>query len=267
MAKVPIAMLTAYDYPTGEACSSNSNIDITLVGDSLAQVCLGYGSTTQLTLEEMIHHSRAVARGTKHPLLVADMPFGTYHTSTSTAVANAIKLIQEGNVNAVKVEGGSEIVEIVRKLTSIGIPVMGHVGLLPQRHVALSGYKVQGRTAEEAKRVVQNALALEAAGAFSIVVEAVPKELGAFVTQQLRIPTIGIGAGPGTSGQVLVWDDVMGTWTGHKAKFVRRFADVRQELEKGLSGYASAVREGTFPNGERESYKMEEGEWERFIAG
>jgi len=266
MAKVPITMLTAYDYPTGEACSSNPNIDITLVGDSLAQVCLGYESTTQLTLAEMIHHSRAVARGTKHPLLVADMPFGTYHTSTSTAVGNAIRLIQEGNVDAVKVEGGSEITEIVRKLTSIGIPVMGHVGLLPQRHVALSGYKVQGRTAEDAKRVVQNALALEEAGAFSIVVEAVPKELGAFVTQQLRVPTIGIGAGPGTSGQVLVWDDAMGTWTGHKAKFVRRFADVRREWEKGVAGYASAVRDGTFPDGERESYRMEQGEWERFIG-
>jgi 3-methyl-2-oxobutanoate hydroxymethyltransferase len=195
-------MMTAYDYPTGLACSSNPDIDITLVGDSLAQVCLGYSSTTQLTLTEMIHHTRAVSRGTTHPFLVADMPFGTYHISTADAVTNAIRLIQNGRVDAVKLEGGVEIVEIVRKLTEVGIPVMAHVGLLPQRHIAMSGYKVQGRSVEGAQRMVRDALALEEAGAFSIVVEAVPKELGKHITDRLKIPTIGIGAGPWTSGQV-----------------------------------------------------------------
>ncbi|GLB37337.1 putative catalyzes the reversible reaction in which hydroxymethyl group from 5,10-methylenetetrahydrofolate is transferred onto alpha-ketoisovalerate to form ketopantoate [Lyophyllum shimeji] len=263
--KIPITMLTAYDYPTGLACSSNPDIDITLVGDSLAQVCLGHSSTTELTLAEMIHHARAVSRGTAHPLLVADMPFGTYHISPSAAAANAIRLIQEGRVDAVKLEGGSEIVPIVRQLSSIGIPVMAHVGLLPQRYIAMSGYKVQGRSAESAQRVFRDALALEDAGAFSIVVEAVPKELGTFITRRLKIPTIGIGAGPGTSGQVLVWDDVMGTWPGHKAKFVRRFADLQTPRDSGVAAYASAVRDGTFP-ADAEGYTMDKEEWEKFLA-
>lgn len=195
-------MITAYDYPTALACSSSPLTDITLVGDSLAQVALGYTSTTQLTLSEMIHHIKAVARGTTHPFLVADMPFGTYHESIEEAVRNAVRMIQEGGVEGVKLEGGAEIVDVVTRLTSIGIPVMAHVGLLPQRHAALSGYKVQGRSAEGAKKVVKDSLALQQAGAFAVVVEAVPKELGKYVTDMLRIPTIGIGAGPNTSGQV-----------------------------------------------------------------
>lgn len=198
----PIAMLTAYDYPTGLACSLNQSIDITLVGDSLAQVCLGYTSTTQLTLSEMIHHSRAVSRATTHPLLIADMPFGTYHGSLEDAVKNAVQLIQQGHVEGVKLEAGSETVDVVHRLTRAGIPVMAHVGLLPQRHVSMSGYKVQGKDADGANRILADALALEAAGAFSIVLEAIPKELAEYITAKLKIPTIGIGAGPWTDGQV-----------------------------------------------------------------
>jgi 3-methyl-2-oxobutanoate hydroxymethyltransferase len=193
-------MLTAYDYPSALACSAYG-VDITLVGDSLAQVCLGYNSTTQLTLEEMIHHARAVARGTTSSFLVADMPFGSYHACPEDGVRNAVRLIQEGRVEGVKIEGGPEVVECVRRLTRIGIPVMGHVGLLPQRHTALSGYKVQGKDYLSAQRVLLAALALQAAGVFSIVLEAIPHQLGTYITKRLNIPTIGIGAGPGTSGQ------------------------------------------------------------------
>ena len=282
--QTPIAMLTAYDYPSALACSSSTLTDITLVGDSLAQVCLGYASTTQLTLDEMVHHAKAVARGTTHPLLIADMPFGSYHTSVSDAVANAVRLVREAGVEGVKLEGGREIVDVVKKLTEVGIPVMAHVGLLPQRHSALSGYKVQGRRVEGARRVVRDALALEEAGAFSMVVEAVPKELGRYITEKVRIPTIGIGAGPWTSGQVrvarayiarrfthlflpqvLVFDDIMGTWSGHKAKFVRRFANMKDVRDTGVQRYAEAVRDGTFPDAEAESYTMDETEWDKFL--
>jgi len=173
-------------------------------------------------------------------------------------VANAIKLVQKGNVDAVKMEGGSEIADIVRKLTSIGIPVMGHVGLLPQRHVALSGYKVQGRTAEDAKRVVQNALALEEAGAFSIVVEAVPKELGAFVTQQLRIPTIGIGAGPDCDGQVLVFHDIVNLTFAEPAKFVRRYGDAAAVITNAVQQFKHDVETGGYPS-DAESYHLPKG--------
>lgn len=257
-------MLTAYDFPTARACESYG-IDIVLVGDSLAQVCLGYDSTTRLTMDEMVHHCKAVARGSKIPFLVADMPFGSYHASTEDAVRNAVRLTRDGHVEGVKLEGGEEIVETVRKLTAIGIPVMAHVGLLPQRHISMSGYRVQGKTAENARDVLRSALALQEAGAFSVVLEAIPHVLGSYITDKLAIPTIGIGAGPGTNGQVLVWDDVMSTWSGHKAKFVRRFADVGAEAEKGVTGFIDAVRKRSFPDPKREGYEMDKAEWDLLL--
>ncbi|KAJ4001839.1 3-methyl-2-oxobutanoate hydroxymethyltransferase PanB [Lentinula boryana] len=275
--RTPMSMLTAYDYPSALACSSNPLIDITLVGDSLAQVCLGYNSTTELSLSEMIHHARAVARGTTHPFIVADMPFGSYQISIEDTARNAVKLIQEGRVEGLKLEGGSEIRDTVRKLSGLGIPVMAHVGLLPQRHVAMSGYRVQGKDVDSARKIINDALALEEAGAFSIVLEAIPKELAAYVTQRLRIPTIGIGAGSQTDGQVsrsylpitlcrwhpqvLVWDDMMGTWAGHKAKFVRRFGDLKTERDSAIQKYAEAVKLRTFPD-DSESYTMDKMAWE-----
>ncbi|KAF9268496.1 hypothetical protein L218DRAFT_513212 [Marasmius fiardii PR-910] len=258
--KTPITMITAYDFPSAVACSSNLLVDIVLVGDSLAQVCLGYASTTQLTLSEMIHHCRAVARGTTHPFLLADMPFGTYMSSDSDATRNAVRLIQEGRVEGLKMEGGFEIVETVRKLTEFGIPIMGHVGLKPQRHVALSGFRVQGKDMKSAMQVIKEAEALQDAGAFSILLEGVPKELGRCLTERMKIPVIGIGAGSATDGQVLVWDDIMGTWPGHKAKFVRRFGDVKSERDSAIQGYVEAVKDRSFP-AESESYTSDKVDW------
>jgi 3-methyl-2-oxobutanoate hydroxymethyltransferase len=260
----PITMLTAYDFPTARALDTHG-VDIALVGDSLAQVCLGLPSTTRLTLDEMLHHTRAVARGATHPFLVADMPFGSYHASSEDAVRSAVRMVQDGHVEAVKLEGGPEIAETVRRISQVGVPVMAHVGLMPQRHSALSGYRVQGRDAAGARIVLDGALALQDAGAFAVVLEAIPHRLAEFITARLDIPTIGIGAGPGTSGQVLVWDDVMTRWHGKKAKFVRRFADVGHEEGRGVQNYVSAVREGNFPNVETEGYEMAGGEWETFL--
>ncbi|KAK7052806.1 cell wall biogenesis and architecture protein [Paramarasmius palmivorus] len=261
--RTPISMITAYDYPAAVACSSNPLVDIILVGDSLAQVCLGYASTTELTLAEMMHHTRAVARGTTHPFLVADMPFGTYMSSTEDAVRNAVRLVQEGRVEGIKMEGGLEIVETVRRLTAFGIPVMAHVGLKPQRHVACSGFRIQGKCVDGAQQILDEAQALEDAGAFSIVLEGIPKELGQCITERLKIPTIGIGAGPLTDGQVLVWDDVMGTWSGHKAKFARAFGNVKSERDSAIQQYVEAVKNKSFPT-EEESYTSDKIDWGSF---
>ncbi|CAE7195795.1 unnamed protein product [Rhizoctonia solani] len=259
----PITVLTAYDYPTGVRCE-RGDIDLTLVGDSLAQVALGYDSTTRLTLDEMIYHVRAVARGSHAPFLVADMPFGTYYASVEDAVRSAVRMVREGGAEGVKLEGGREIVPAVKALTSVGIPVMAHVGLLPQRHTALSGYRVQGKNVTSAIELVHAANELQHAGAFSIVLEAVPHLLATHITKRLDIPTIGIGAGPGCDGQVLVQDDALGVWLGHKAKFVRRFAEIGNAAAEGVNAYAKAVRDGSFPAVGAESYEMDSGEWEKF---
>ncbi|KAH9177492.1 ketopantoate hydroxymethyltransferase [Lactarius sanguifluus] len=257
-AATPITMLTAYDFPTARALDTHG-VDIALVGDSLAQVCLGLPSTTRLTLDEMLHHTRAVARGAVHPFIVADMPFGSYHASPDDAVRSAVRMVQDGHVEAVKLEGGPEIAATVRRISQVGVPVMAHVGLMPQRHTALSGYRVQGRDAPRARSVLDDALALEAAGAFAVVLEAIPHRLAEYITARLSIPTIGIGAGPGTSGQVLVWDDVMTRWHGKKAKFVRRFADVGHEEGRGIQELHH------FPDAQTEGYEMATGEWEKFL--
>lgn len=262
-AGTPIAMLTAYDYPTARACEAY-DVDVTLVGDSLAQVCLGYDSTTRLTVDEMLHHCRAVARGSKSPFLVADMPFGSYQAGPDDAIRNAVRMVQEGGVEGVKLEGGEEILDTVRRLHSVGIPVMGHVGLLPQRHTSCSGYRVQGKEASSARSILRAAKALEDAGAFAIVLEAIPSKLGGYITSELNIPTIGIGAGPSTSGQVLVWDDMIGSWNGHKAKFVRRFADAKAEHKRGVMDYVAAVRQRAFPDSS-ESYKICDEQWVAFL--
>ncbi|THH07532.1 hypothetical protein EW145_g3308 [Phellinidium pouzarii] len=262
-AGTPIAMLTAYDYPTGRACESYG-VDVTLVGDSLAQVCLGYDSTTRLTLDEMLHHVRAVARGSKNPFLVADMPFGSYHAGPEDTIRSAVRLVQEGGAEGVKLEGGEELTESVRRLTRMGIPVMAHVGLLPQRHTSSSGYRVQGKDESSASSILRATRALEDAGAFAVVLEAIPSKLGEYISASVHIPTIGIGAGPATSGQVLVWDDLVGTWNGHKAKFVRRFADANAEHRRGVLDYVDAVKQRRFPN-ESESYGVDEEQWQHFL--
>jgi len=262
-AQTPITMLTAYDFPTARLCESH-DVDIVLVGDSLAQVCLGYDSTTRLTLPEMLHHLKAVVRGCKTPLLAADMPFGSYHGSMNDTISNAIKMVQEGHAESLKIEGGEEVAPVVSSLTRIGIPVMAHIGLLPQRHTILSGYKVQGRSAQSAQELLRAAYTLQDAGAHAIVLEAMPAPLGSYITSKLDIPTIGIGAGPHTDGQVLVVSDALGTWEGHKAKFVRRFADLKVASDGGVEGYIEAVRARSFPS-ESESYSLPDEEWRRFL--
>ena len=261
---IPITTLTAYDFPTARQCEQN-HIDICLVGDSLAQVCLGYDSTTKLTLEEMIHHCKAVVRGAKTPFLVADMPFGTYLSSPSEAIRNAVRLVQEGGAEAVKLEGGVELAPTVKALTSVGIPVMAHIGLLPQRHVSLSGYRIQGRDARSALAIFQAAQQLQQAGAWAIVLEAIPHILASHITENLDVPTIGIGAGPGCSGQVLVWDDAMGVWAGHQAKFVRKFADLGACAAEGVRAYMEAVRGRSFPDATSEGYEMAQEDWDKYL--
>ena len=260
----PITMTTAYDYPTGRACDAGG-IDIVLVGDTLAQVCLGYEQTTQLTLDELLHHARAVARGCKTPFLVGDMPFGTYYSSPDDAVRNAVRIMQEGGVEGVKLEGGEEIVETVRRLTSMGIPVMGHLGLMPQRHTASSGYRVQGKSVDAALSVLRAAQALEEAGAFATLLEAIPRKLGEYITANLRMPTVGAGAGADTDGQALVLGDMVGSWDGHMAKFARRFANVSETQRHGVQSFVGAVRERSFPAFDEGYGGIEDEEWQKFL--
>jgi 3-methyl-2-oxobutanoate hydroxymethyltransferase len=245
------AMLTAYDYLSARILDE-AGIPILLVGDSLGMVMLGHPTTLPVTLDDMLHHAKAVARGARQALLVGDMPFMSYHSSIEQAITSAGRFIQEAGMHAVKVEGGGRVAEITHRLTEIGIPVMGHVGLTPQFVHQMGGFKVQGKTDAQAARITADAKALEQAGAFSIVLEGVPSKLAASITQALRIPTIGIGAGPGTDGQVLVFHDMLGLTTGKAPKFVKRYANLAEEITRAATAYADDVRAGKFPGPEHE---------------
>ena len=243
------AVLTAYDYLSAKILDE-AGIPILLVGDSLGMVMLGYPTTLPVTLDEMVHHAKAVARGAHQALLVGDMPFMSYHVSVEQALTSAGRFIQEGGMHAVKLEGGGRIVEITRRLTDMGIPVMGHLGLTPQFVHQMGGFKVQGKSEKQAARILSDAKELEQAGAFSIVLEGVPSDLATRVTHALRIPTIGIGAGPGTDAQVLVLHDMLGLTTGKAPKFVKRYASLAEDITRAAQRYAQEVGDGTFPGPE-----------------
>jgi len=247
-----IVCLTAYDYPTARLLDE-AGVDLILVGDSVAMVALGYDSTLPVTIEEMLHHARAVRRGVKHALVVADMPFGSYHAETAESLRNAVRFVKEAGVEAVKVEGGERRLELIARLTEAEIPVMGHVGLTPQSVNALGGYRVQGKTTDSAEQLLRDARAVEAAGAFAIVLEAVPRELAAQITRELRIPTIGIGAGPDCDGQILVLHDLLGLTFTSTPKFARQYAAVGETIANAVRQYAEDVRGGGFP-ADSESY-------------
>jgi 3-methyl-2-oxobutanoate hydroxymethyltransferase len=247
-----ITCLTATDYPTSRLLD-DAGVDIILVGDSLAMVALGYENTLPVTIDEMLVHVRAVRRGTRRALLVADMPYGSYHVSPEESVRNAIRMVKEGGAEAVKIEGGERRMELIARLIDAEIPVMGHVGLTPQSIHAMGGFHVQGKSPEAALQLERDARAVEAAGAFSIVLESMPREVGARITQALRIPTIGIGAGPECDGQVLVFHDLVGLTMGHRPKFARRYANLAAEISRAASDFCEDVREGKFPS-DAESY-------------
>jgi 3-methyl-2-oxobutanoate hydroxymethyltransferase len=259
----PITMLTAYDYPTA-AAMDQAGIDSILVGDSLAMVVLGYENTLPVTMEEMLHHCRAVSRGAKTALLVGDMPFMSYQVSVEEAVRNAGRFLQQGNMDAVKLEGGRERIEAVRAITGAGIPVMGHLGLTPQSIHQLGGFRAQGKTATAAKRLLEDALLLEEAGSFSIVLESVPARLAELISQRLHIPTIGIGAGVGCDGQVLVSHDLLGLFDRFTPKFVKKYADFHGEMQRAFGEYIEDVQTKAFPAAEH-SVDMAEDEWQALL--
>src|SRR6201997_5044247 len=250
--KKKIPCLTAYDYPTARLMDE-AGVDVMLVGDSVAMVVLGYESTLPLTMEESLHHTKAVRRGVQRALVVADMPFGTYQGDVNEALKNAVRFVKEAGAEAVKVEGGERRLEVIARLTEAEIPVMGHVGLTPQSVHAMGGYRVQGKTADAAEQLLRDAHAVEAAGAFAVVLEAVPRELAAQITRELRIPTIGIGAGPDCDGQILVVHDLLGLPFGQTPKFARKYANVGEIISNAVREYSADVRGGNFPS-DNESY-------------
>jgi 3-methyl-2-oxobutanoate hydroxymethyltransferase len=250
----PIVMVTAYDYPSAQV-AEEAGVDVVLVGDSGAMTVLGYPSTVPVRTDELLMLAQAVRRGLKTPLMIGDMPFGSYEASNEEAIRSAQRFIKEAGCDAVKIERGGTSVERAAALVGAGIPVMGHVGLTPQTATALGGYRSQGRTAERALQVLHDALALQEAGCFSIVFEAIPSPLTEAIMPRMEIPVIGIGAGGATDGQVLVFHDLLGIYDGHAARFVKRYADVRDEMIKGVKAYADEVRARRYPE-EEHGYTM-----------
>ena len=254
----PIVMVTAYDAPGGRL-ADQAGADLVLVGDSAAMTMLGHDSTVPATMEEMLMLTRAVTRGASRPLVIADMPFGSFQVSAADAVENAIRFVKEAGADAVKLEGAGAMLSRVTAIVDAGIPVMGHLGLTPQSATMLGGYKAQGRTAEKALRLYDDARALEAAGCFTLVLEAVPAPVAARITRDLSIPTIGIGAGPDCDGQVLVWHDILGLYDGRAPRFVKRYAEIGESIQSALAEFAADVRGRRFPE-EQHTYAMPDDE-------
>jgi len=250
-------MLTAYDYVTA-GLVDEAGVPLILVGDSLGMVVLGYESTIPVTMEEMLHHTRAVVRGTKKAMVIGDMPFMTYHVSVDDALRNAARFIQEGGAQAVKLEGGVNVAEKVKRIVDCGMPVMGHIGLTPQSIHQLGGFKVQGKTPQAAQKLLDDARALEEAGAFSIVLETVPAPLATLITQKVSVPTIGIGAGIGCDGQVQVINDILGSFTDFVPRHAKQYANLTDIIKKAITDYHEEVKAGKFPTG-KQSFSMDEG--------
>jgi 3-methyl-2-oxobutanoate hydroxymethyltransferase len=257
-----IVMVTAYDAP-GARFAEDGGVDVILVGDTAAMVVLGHAGTTPVTMDEMLFLSRTVTRAARRPVVIGDMPFGSYQVSDEDAVRNAIRFVKEADVDAVKLEGAGPSVSRAHAIVEAGVPVMGHVGLTPQSATMLGGFKTQGRSAEAARELVEGALALQDAGCFAIVLEAVPAPVAAEITSRLEVPTIGIGAGPDCDGQVLVYHDLLGMSEGHLPRFVKRYANLSREIRDALEHYVHDVRAGVFPE-EQHTYAMPEDELVRF---
>ena len=259
----PIAQVTAYDYPWARL-ADQAGMDIVLVGDSLGMVVLGYTDTVSVTMEEMIHHTKAVVRGVEHALVVTDMPFGSCSSSIPAAIDNAVRILKEGRADAVKVEGGVAMAKTVAAMVAAGIPVQGHIGLTPQTATSLGGFKVQGKSAQAAHQLIDDALALEAAGCFSIVLEAIPAPLAEHITGRLAIPTIGIGAGPDCDGQVLVIHDLVGPYDRFTPKFVKQYARINEPVGEALRQYREEVQNRAFPTAAH-SFTMKAEEMDRLL--
>jgi len=259
--RIPITMMTAYDYPTA-LLVDQCEIDSILVGDSLGMVVLGYENTLPVTMEDMLHHCKAVARGAKKALLIGDMPFMSYQISAEEALRNAGRFLQEAGMDAIKLEGGRERAETIRKIVDAGIPVMGHIGLTPQSVHQLGGFRAQGKLASSARRLLEDALILEEAGCFSLVLESIPARLAALISSKLQIATIGIGAGKACDGQVLVLHDMLGLFDRFRPKFVKTYADLHTSVRQALLSYKMDVEKGSFPAPEH-SIEMPDEEWER----